>query len=145
MGYCHDSRGRLCCDACGQPGGVRKRLCPHFVTFPTVRGRQRLRNCSPPALCPACFHREGGTVGIHGGCRAAAAKSQAEYDAIEAAWDAGESFIVSATAVADGIVAVTFRGLAGETRRLVPAADYDYQQRPRLSDYPQAAPCPSAA
>ena len=28
MGYCY-SRGRLCCDVCGEPDGVRRQRCPH--------------------------------------------------------------------------------------------------------------------
>ena len=28
MGYCTDQHGRLCCDFCGQSGGVKRRRCP---------------------------------------------------------------------------------------------------------------------
>ena len=28
MGYCYDSKNRLCCDVCGTAGGVRKIKCP---------------------------------------------------------------------------------------------------------------------
>lgn len=41
MGYSYDGRGRLCCDNCGESGGVRKARCPFGW-------------CSPAALCPDC-------------------------------------------------------------------------------------------
>ena len=57
MGYCYYGR-QLCCDVCGNPGGVRKHRCP-FGWCPAI------------ALCPKCkrehpeytskkFHREHG-------------------------------------------------------------------------------------
>lgn len=41
MGYCYDNRRRLCCDACGRAGDVRKMTCP-------------FQYCPAPALCLAC-------------------------------------------------------------------------------------------
>lgn len=41
MGYSYDWRGRLCCDHCGESGGVRKIKCPFGW-------------CPPAALCPDC-------------------------------------------------------------------------------------------
>lgn len=41
MGYCYQD-GKLCCDACGAVGGVRKRRCPYGW-------------CSAPAICRSCW------------------------------------------------------------------------------------------
>lgn len=42
MGYSYETAtGRLCCDACGNAGAVRRKRCPHDW-------------CQPIALCPAC-------------------------------------------------------------------------------------------
>jgi len=41
MGNSYDSWGKLCCNVCGQSGGVRKHKCPFGW-------------CPPIALCPKC-------------------------------------------------------------------------------------------
>ena len=41
MGYCYDTRGRLCCDRCDEAGGVRRKPCKYGY-------------CQPVAYCPAC-------------------------------------------------------------------------------------------
>ena len=41
MGYCYDQNHRLCCDICGNSGGVRKMPCP-------------VNWCQPVAACPTC-------------------------------------------------------------------------------------------
>ena len=43
MGYCRDNQGRLCCDICGQSGGVRKHRCPYGY-------------CQAYAICPNCWN-----------------------------------------------------------------------------------------
>jgi len=152
MGYCYgytaSGRQALACDGCGTVGGVRKRACRFRVTSDTLRSAVRIvmSYCSPPALCAACFKAAGGSKGIHGEqCREGAAKSQAEYDATEAALDAGESFVIAAwgdwqPGVPEGMVGVLFRGRAGETGRLVTKACYSSRGTSKLSDYPDALP-----
>lgn len=149
MGYVFDMRGRLCCDRCGTSGGVRRRTCPHTVLSDSLRGgRQRLPWCSPPAYCSGCYKAAGGVHGIHDQHEAPAAEDQAKADAIEAALDAGESFVCAAwgdwaEGVPAGMAGVVFRGRAGECLRLVPAAAYEPGAKPRLSDYPEAEPWPA--
>lgn len=144
MGYSYDYRGRLCCDACGKSGGVRRRTCPHKVLGNSLRTQQRvaLPACSAPALCKECYAKHGGQKGLHDGCAEFAAKSQAEDDAIEAALDAGEKFVVSASGdwldhVPKDHVEVTFWGrhASGEVKLIVPKNDYDYNNKRKLSDY----------
>lgn len=150
MGYSRDARtGRLCCDGCGTTGGVRKRTCPYKVTCDSLRGqRSTVAYCPPPALCPACYEKEGGLRGVHPeGCKTGAAVMQAEADAVEAGLTAGESFVVSAFGdwhedVPAGLVMVVFRGRSGESRVLVEKDEYDPRVKPRLSDY---APVMAAA
>jgi hypothetical protein len=82
MGYCFDYRGRLVCDGCDIPGGVRKRKCPYRVTYGRSNGGHTVPYCSPPALCADCYRKYGGLRGVHGErCREGAAASQAEHDA----------------------------------------------------------------
>jgi hypothetical protein len=136
MGYSYEARtGRLCCDRCGKPGGVRKRSCPYKVLGHSLNGpRHTLPYCMPLALCGGCYTAMGGQNGVHGDkCRQAAAASQAEDDAIEAALDAGESFSVAAwgdweTSVPAGQVGLKFVGRDGVKWRLVPEADYPHQR-----------------
>lgn len=150
MGTITDSAGRLCCDKCGQSGGVRKRTCPYKVRCDSLRSmygqRPVLSYCSPWALCSPCFKVLGGLRGVHGdSCRDGAAQSQAEYDAIELALEAGELFVVSASTTPEGMVAVTFWGRYDpetrsrpEQKHIVPKSVYDFQDKPkrdRLSDY----------
>lgn len=155
MGYSYDFHNRLCCDKCGHSGGVRKRTCPYKVLGDSLRtpggNRYTMNYCYPPALCAACYKQLGGLRGVHGdSCKEGAAKSQAEDDAIEAALDAGEMFVVSATGdwqedVPEGMVLVTFWSRYNpetrtrpEVKRLVAKDDYQPTARPRLSDYPTA-------
>lgn len=74
MGYCYDNAGRLCCDSCGTAGNVRKNTCPHKVHY---ADGSSLPYCPPPALCPACLKKHGGTAKIHAGCKEHAARSNA--------------------------------------------------------------------
>jgi hypothetical protein len=129
--YTYDDIGRMVCDACGQPGGVRKRKCRFKVLGDSLRGpRAELPWCIPPAMCKDCYAQRGGSKGVHGErCRDAAAASQAESDAIEAALDAGESLSISAwgdweSSVPRGKVGLLFTGRAGQSYRLMDQADY---------------------
>lgn len=147
MGTITDSSGRLCCDKCGQSGGVRRRTCPYKIRTDSLRSmygnRPVLNYCSPWALCSPCFKALGGLRGIHGDeCRDGAARSQAEADAIEAGLDKGAMFVVSAIAMSGGMVEVTFWGKhdAGarsrpEVKHLIPKDAYDPAAKPRMSDY----------
>lgn len=156
MGYSYGRTAKggygLACDNCGTVGGVRKRTCPARVLTDSLRSsngkRHLISYCYPPAYCAACFAKAGGTKGVHGAkCAEGAAKSTAEYDAVEAALDAGEKFVVSASGdwkdgVPKGHVEVSFwgRGASGEVRVIVPATEYDPGAKRRLSDYPEAVP-----
>lgn len=143
MGYTIDNRGRLCCDHCGQAGGVRRRTCPYKVLTDSSRApRTLLAYCKAPALCGPCLKDLGGMTGIHKGCAAEAESSQAEFDAIEARLEAGGSYVQAAwgraTGVPAGMAGVVFSGRTGKTWVLVPEGDYDAGRKPWLSDYPQA-------
>lgn len=142
MGYCYHG-GELVCDSCGTPGAV-KRLCPAWVT---AANGQRSRWCPPPALCGGCFTRGGGTKGVHGKCKAAAAEDQAREDGRKARLADGELFVSSALSgagryVPAGLVGAQFTGLNGaRTWLLVPGEAYSREYRARgldlaLSDFP---------
>lgn len=128
MGYSYTS-GRLCCDACGQSGGVRKRTCPYTVT--DERG-QTLPYCYPSALCAKCYAER--KARLHGAeCKAGAAASQARYDEKREALNAGKHLLSSAISGIAGVPAgfcrVTFRGQFGaESVYLIPDAEYDARE-----------------
>lgn len=161
MGYSYgrDAAGNsgLACDGCGAIVGTRKRVCPYTVTGSSLRtphGRRPapLPYCPAPAYCPGCYAARGGLRGVHGeSCRDGAASMQAADDAQELMLDAGELLVTSAvgsypgSGIPEGMVSVTFSGRydaatrnVPEVTRLVPAPDYDWRARPRLSDYPAA-------
>lgn len=144
MGYVHRA-GSLVCDKCSSTG-ARKRLCPCWVTEPDG---QRLRYCSPLALCGGCFAEIGGSAKLHAKCKAGAAEMQAKNDEKSARLAAGELFIATALSGASwnvpaGQVGARFRGLLGaEDWRLIPSQDYTRVQRAKgtmtaLSDFPLA-------
>lgn len=139
MGYGYSSTGALCCDNCGNPGGVRKRKCTEKVLGDSLHGsRVSMHYCYPPALCGPCLKALGGQSALHKNCKEAAAKAQADYDEIERQLDAGESFPVAAWGswqanVPDGQVGVKYRSRNGESYVLMGAADYDRHPRPVLS------------
>lgn len=149
MGYCYDYAGRLVCDGCGNTSAtgtrVIRRKCSHKVLGDTLRGKTRvsMHYCYPPALCSSCYQKEGGKH-IHDKCAEGARRSQAEYDAIEAALDAGEMFVISAygswhAEVPEGKVGVLFSGRSGELQRLVDQSAYDQRgKNPKLSDFESA-------
>lgn len=144
--YAHNAHGNLVlvCDACGGIGGVRARQCPHRVLIAArFTERQRLPLCSPPALCPECFHEKGGTRGLHGDCASSAADMQVTEDAAQVRLDAGEWHLMSATeSDRPGVLVVSFcapGGIAnGFVQLLVPESDYDGGTKLWRSDYPNA-------
>lgn len=143
MGYVYRD-GSLVCDKCTSKG-AEPRLCPYFVTEPSG---QRLRYCSPSALCAGCFAEIGGR--LHAKCKQGARDSQAENDSKSARLAAGEQFISSALSgctwhVPEGLVGASFDGRGTvKTWRLIPQADYHREYRAKglmlaLSDFPGAA------
>ena len=127
MGFCYQvSGGRrsLCCDSCGNAGGVRKHLCPAGW-------------CQSWALCSSCWAKrsELGWLEAHESC----ASSSAEYAAVEArkaALLAGGAYVRTAAVGKDpdprrhfapefdsGVVFVWFRNAAGEERTVEMGAD----------------------
>lgn len=138
MGYSCDYRGRLCCASCGAAGGVRKRKCAYKVRCESERGeaaRYSLPYCPAPALCGACYKKHGGLRGVHGeACRSGAAASQAEADAIQARYEAGDQKPRSAygswhAQVPKGKVGVVYSGGA-----LVLLSEELYESRPWFSE-----------
>lgn len=145
MGYITAPDGTLACDACGTPG-ARLRKCPYWVTEP---GGQRLRYCSPAALCDPCLAKAGGSAKLHARCEQGAADSQAENDARVTRLDAGELFIGCALSGAGwylpaGQVGAEFTGRGGtRTWLLVPEDEYQRAHRAKglmlaVSDFPGA-------
>ncbi|MBB5167083.1 hypothetical protein [Mycobacterium sp. AZCC_0083] len=111
-----------------------------MVLGDTLRSRTRhaMHYCYAPALCSDCYRSHGGKH-LHDACAEGAAASQAKYDAIEAALDAGESFVIAAygewhESVPDGMVGLLFRGRSGEVNRLAKAVDYNRGGDTKLSD-----------
>ena len=60
MGYSFDGTGRLCCDICGQSGGVRRNRCP-FGWCQPIAMCQRCKREHPEYVSKA-YHRK------HGNC-----------------------------------------------------------------------------
>lgn len=143
-GYGVSASGRyaLACDNCGTVGGVRKRTCPHKVLGDTLRCAVRVAvpYCKAPAVCSECFAKLGKTKGLHARCAEPAAASQAEHDAIEAALDAGEAFVIAAWGdwadeVPAGHTKVLFKGRNGEIERIMPHNLYNPAKVKALSAY----------
>lgn len=132
MGYSYEAYGsrRLCCDQCGQPGGVRKRKCTYKVLSDSLRGRRTwMHYCSAPAVCGPCLAKLGGNKALHAGCAEGAAASQAADDAIEAKLDAGDSLVIAgygswSEGVPEGMTGACYSGRAGKTWVLMPSERY---------------------
>lgn len=141
MGYCYTHSGALVCDGCGAAGGVRKRTCPHRVTYPL--DGYSLPYCYPSALCPACYKAHKAT--LHATCAEGAATSNAEHAATAARVRAGDALVKAAwgdwhAAVPAGLVGVCFRTQGATPEyRLVPATSYQGGGG-FLSDYADAQP-----
>jgi hypothetical protein len=99
MGFCYDYRNRLCCDACDEAGGVRKRPCPFGY-------------CGPAALCKACYakHRAEFTKAAHEHCRKASEECKARWAREESMIAAGQLIRCAALQQDDGLVKVWFKG-----------------------------------
>ncbi|QBP33372.1 hypothetical protein SEA_BRUTONGASTER_158 [Gordonia phage BrutonGaster] len=127
MGYSFDYSGKLCCDNCGQSGGVRRRKCKYKVT---LRNGGQLHYCPPPAYCAACYKLRGGLNGVHDDrCREGAEQSQAREDRRNALLDEGKHLVGAAWGswddrVPDGMVGVVFQNGASERWVLVDADAY---------------------
>jgi hypothetical protein len=140
----------LCCDNCGQTGGVRKRTCPHkvlgdslFSVVPGLRGE--LPYCSPAALCSRCYHAHKAT--LHAGCKEGAARQQAKADQIEEMLESGAYLRTAAWGewhekVPAGRVGVAFKNREGaKVYYHVAAHEYGAIGEPRRPmDYPSAMP-----
>jgi hypothetical protein len=127
MGASYEA-GRLCCDRCDQPGGVRRRQCPHFVTSTSLWTGERttLRYCPAVPLCDACYRA---VRTLHTRCRDGAAYLQAVYDADQARLEAGDAKVTCregdrAQGVPDGHYRATFTQLGGtKTTLILPDSD----------------------
>lgn len=130
MGYCYTRGGALCCDRCGESGGVRRRTCPHKVRH---GGGVSLPYCQPAALCRACYAVERAT--LHAGCAEGAARAQATEDT-RAAVLAGGGLLVKAAwgdwhpTVPAGEVGVLFEGRDRRAWGLV--SSHEYRRRTGL-------------
>ncbi len=105
MGYIYEHRtNRLCCDCCGQAGGVRKRRCPHGY-------------CPAAALCAKCLKLvkgDGRWNAAHVNCKAGhdafVAREKKHHDLL----NSGYYVRCSATGVGDR-VHVLFENKNGDT------------------------------
>lgn len=100
MGYCYDARGLLCCDACGQSGGVRKHKCP-FGWCPRIALCPRCKSEHPEYLTKA-YHRE------HGSCEENHLRYEREQAARQRILDEGK-FLRCSALQHNGRVKVIFR------------------------------------
>jgi hypothetical protein len=145
MGYSYDMQRRLCCDNCGQSGGVRKRKCPAVVvSHSTTAHGVRLTTpyCPPPAVCAACWPEVRNQVHIT--CEQGAALSQRREDAIQVRIDAGDALVTCAEGhsrytrwVPAGMVGVYVNHT--NERYLIDEAEYAARNgRAFISDFPSA-------
>lgn len=147
MGYGYGPRG-LCCDNCGDSGGVRKRPCTFKVRSSGLHypGGQRpptgIPYCPPPALCSECLRKLGGSRKVHAGCKEGAEAMQADCDAQQARLDAGDYALTSgygswADWVPEGMTGAIFvNGSGHQVRVLVDADEYDPSTKRFLSHFP---------
>jgi hypothetical protein len=126
MGYCYEAYkgkcGRLCCDLCGNAGGVRKVRCPFGY-------------CQAIAACPACrkAHPEVFSKAKHRerGCEAAHLKFNVDLMNKMALLADGAYILRSGLGVGNGTVHAIFEGKAGETGRYIPEDIYrHWNERP---------------
>lgn len=107
MGYSYDVDGLLCCDVCGDSGGVRKHRCP-FGWCPAVALCQKCKRDHPEYLSKA-FHRE------HGNCEENMLRSKREEAERNRILSEGKYLRCSALRH-NGRVKVIFRNKDGEER-----------------------------
>ena len=98
MGYVYTHDGQLCCDVCGEPGGVRRMECPHGY-------------CQPVASCVGCQPRV--RAEDHSSCLIASQRMAADHALTDALLAVGEYVRTSAITDSDGNVRVGFRGANG--------------------------------
>jgi len=95
MGYCYDARTRqLCCDACGEHGGVIRKRCP-------------FNWCQATALCAGCRAKHGkGWTGQHReqGCERSRIRYVEEERARAAAAAGGFAVIRAGVNLPSGLV-----------------------------------------
>jgi hypothetical protein len=120
MGYCYEAykgkRGRLCCDLCGNAGGVRKIRCPFGY-------------CQATAACPACrkAHPEVFSKATHQnrGCEAAHLKFKADMRERETLLASGAYILKSGLGVGEyGMVHAIFESKVATTGRYIPEDIY---------------------
>lgn len=113
MGFCYDMRNRLCCDLCGESGGVRRQKCPSGW-------------CQAYAVCKACMPAyRARKADIHEGCAHSSANYHAQQAKRQALIDAGELVLASAVNTDDGMTKVWFKGANGiEVERVMTEAQY---------------------
>jgi hypothetical protein len=104
MGYCYQG-GLLCCDVCGNTGGVRKKRCPHGW-------------CQPVAVCPTCnqkpeFKAKWKTA--HVACKTSSEKYAAEQAREQELLNQGKAVLCSALSTDDNRVHALFRFKDGTT------------------------------
>lgn len=113
MGYCTDSRGRLCCDVCGHAGGCRRVPCPAGY-------------CPATVMCEACrknpdVRARDRAHHVEADCAGSAARFAAEKATVDALKAAGE-YVFCASVYVAGVgsdVRCWFRGASGESKELV--------------------------
>ena len=107
MGYCYaevDGRHVLCCDICGDHGGVRRVRCPYGY-------------CQATAACPKCRkeHKTEFSKARHADCKVRSAEFHARECEQQRLLDAGLAVRCSALSTDDGRVHVLFRYKEGRT------------------------------
>lgn len=141
MGYSYTlgPRPRLCCDACPEDTGVRKRTCPHKVHYAHGGGAP---TCSAPALCDACWKRMGKGAGIHAECKANAAAANSREAARGEKLRAGELEVRACWGnvkeIPTGDLLVLFGNPLTNTYTYRIVAESEYKPNGYLSDYTTA-------
>lgn len=122
MGYCTDHRGRLCCDFCGNAGGVRRVPCPFGY-------------CPPVCACASCKKEHKSKLGkqahVDFGCERSHNAFVAREQATAENHKRGIYTLKSAIGLFDGAgrVRVTFWLGKPETYKDFILADELYSQR----------------
>ena len=102
-----------------------------------------MRYCPSPALCDACFEKEGKNKGVHGACKSKAAARQKIEDAEQVRLDRGEHRVNGRygdwhEAVPAGMIGVCFSAKGGLDRRYVLVA-HEFRNVNWLEDLPDGA------
>ena len=123
MGYCYEvgvggKRGRLCCDRCGNAGGVRKVACKYGW-------------CQSNAICPTC-RKNGAVKEYHAwcdeNCKESAERWAERQDDEQRKLNDGQFVLRSAVGVGDGKVSAIFKNVYDhECEIIVTKEEYDAQ------------------